>query len=211
MQDHDVPGPDQIAQSPASIFDHTLIGIPLSLAQRTAVPKMPVKKVVDPLGHAKKVRASPHNEPMGVDAAPSGVRHQRSQHLGDTAADRRRADRPQRPAREQLPGARLSVRQALPSSRPCRLAQTPNRHSSQRHLLERGGHPTLRSASAITAVPSPQLSEAANALPPGQGWDSGAEPSTVASRPSPQPMPGPGQQSSAHEMPETGDCRKAAR
>ena len=163
---------------------------------------MPVKKVVDPLGHTKEVRASPHNEPMGVDATRSRVRHQRSQHLGDTAADRRRADRPQRPAREHLAGARLRVDQALPSSRPRRLAQPSDRHGRQRDLLDRPCHPSARSARAIAAERSPQPSKAANTMSSSNGRDSGAEASIVTSRPHPNQCQAPGSESSAYR-----DCR----
>ena len=183
MQDHDVPRADHVAQSPAGAIEHPLIRASLRRSQRTAVPEMLVEKVVDPLGHAEEVRARSHDQPPGVKPTGSRVRQHRAQNLGDTAADRRRVDRPHGASREQLTGARVRFGQTLPRHRSGRVAQPPDRHSGQRDLLQRDGHSGTGSATAIAASsermvhrrqPAPGLNE--NVLAPGDaqgdlsGW-----------------------------------------
>ena len=176
-------GPITSRRRPARAFEHPLVGASLRRSQRTAVPEMLVQKVVDPLSHTEEVRAGPHDQPAGVKPTGSRVRQHRAQNLGDTAADRRRVDRPHRTSREQLAGARLRFGQALPRHRSGRIAQPPDRHSRQRDLLQRDGHSDTGSATAIAASsermlhrrqPAPGLNE--NVIAPGDaqgdlsGW-----------------------------------------
>ena len=92
-----------------------LVDRPLGLAQRRPVVGS-VQVVVQVLGDAEEAGVAADDDPARVQSRAADVADQRSQHLGDAAAARRRVHRPQRVVGQQLLPARdrlLEPREAV--------------------------------------------------------------------------------------------------
>jgi hypothetical protein len=92
VNQHDITGLYQCAQLLGIPAEHPLVVGPLSLAERAAVAKGAIEPVVDPLGDREELRVALDHQPTRVDPCAASIRQERLQHLGDSAAGRRRVD-----------------------------------------------------------------------------------------------------------------------
>ena len=102
MADDDVSFPDQGVDGDRVLARDALEERRLLRAQLRAVAGRTVERVVDPLGQAEKVGRPLEDEPARINAEAADIAKERAEHLGYTAAGRRRVDVPDAASAEQF-------------------------------------------------------------------------------------------------------------
>jgi hypothetical protein len=103
VQDHQVPGTDHHRQLAGGRHERTLVHLACSLVQAATVAGEAVQVVVDSLGDTEELRVARDRQPARVQSRSVDVADQRPQHLGHSAASRRRVDVPDGAVAERLP------------------------------------------------------------------------------------------------------------